>query len=390
MKRYNKTIIVLVLISGVALVLPQFMYFKKLRIVANEIISALFCLGDAFYIVMGLIFIVLVLVLLDKHWAYCAAELFCCAAFVLLLYYESQSLESLPLEKTEFSRLSFGPGMWLWLASTAGVIIKASERVKLKWWLPLIISISALLIAALAVEGRLDGLAVMKEYYSQKSMYLENLITHITITLGVMAAAIIIGVPLGYLVQKSKAAEKITFSIINITETIPGISFIALLMIPFALLSTKYPELRQFGIKQFGAGPACVALTFYAVFPIVHNTRAGFKLVDGNFVEVAKAMGMSGSTIFFKIMLPLAFPAIINGIRIAAVYTVTGTTLASMIGGGGLGYYMLQTDSMDTVLLGAIPVVIMAFSIDKGLRSAVRLLPFVGEKRSIEGAERGI
>lgn len=363
----NKTICGLIIISLASLFMPGFMLFKRMRLVANETVSAKACLMEFFWVAIALTIVMLMLAYLDNTTAYKAIQGIAFAMLLGVLYFESRALMLLPLEAEEYSRLSFGPGMWLWLLSIAGLMIKINERLPEN---KIFVAFALLTLAGLVglvATGKLDGLAIIKEYYANDAMYFYNLGQHIKLTIIVMIGGILIGVPLGYLVNQSKRVESITFSIINITETIPGISFIAIMMIPFAFLSTNFPELRKFGIVQFGAGPAVFALIFYAVFPIVHYTRAGFKMIGNDYVEVAKAMGMKTSTIFMRIMAPIALPEIMTGIRIASIYSVSGVTLASMCGGGGMGMYLLQGDSLDTVLIGAIPVIIMAFILDKGI-----------------------
>ena len=164
----------------------------------------------------------------------------------------------------------------------------------------------------------------MIEYNTIRSQFWKALGVHIKFSLIIMAVSIVIGIPLGYAVNKRKLLETIVFSIMNLIETIPGISLIAILIIPLSALSNKYPVLANYGIMGFGMAPAFIALVFYALFPLVHNTRAAFKLVDDYYIEIAHALGMNRKRTFFTITLPMAFPTILSGIRIAAVYTFTG------------------------------------------------------------------
>lgn len=362
----NKTEIGLILISGATLLIPGFMNFKRMRLMATDKLSAPECLGMFFWVVVALTVLMLALAIINKPKAYIAIEGISLFMLVTLFFLESEALATIP-DAESYSRLSFGVGMWLWMASIACILIKVSEKTGNKMFLRVFLAAALIVTGVLFATGNLEGLAVVKEYHSSNDMYIQNLLQHIKITIFVMIAGIAIGIPLGYWVHRSERAEKVIFSVINITETLPGISFIALLMIPFAYLSTNFPELRKFGIVQFGAGPAAVALTFYAIFPIVHYTRAGLKMVGDSHIEVARAVGMKERSILFRIMVPIALPEIMNGIRIASVYTVTGVSLAAMCGGGGMGKYMLNGESLDAVLLGAIPVIAMAFILDKGI-----------------------
>lgn len=363
----KRLVLAILSISFVILFVPDFLYFKRTRLKVTAHLSAIEGLGASVILLAGLIVIMIILVLLKWKYSNYFLVLLSGGNIGLLIYIMSIALRWLPLEKTEYSRLSFGPVSWLWIVCMFCVMIKASENIKIAKVSFIFQVVPFVVIFICLITHRLDGLSVMREYENVKNIYWDNFYSHIWIAGIVMLFSVVIGVPLGYFVNKNVYVDKIVFSIINVIETIPGISFIALLMIPFTYMSTKYPELRAWGIKAFGPGPAIIALTFYAVFPIVHNTRAAFKGIDELYVEVAYAMGMSRKKTFLKILVPMAFPTILNGIRVAVVYTISGVTLAAFIGGGGLGTYMLRTESMDTVLLGLVPVIIMTFIVDKGL-----------------------
>ena len=130
-----------------------------------------------------------------------------------------------------------------------------------------------------------------------------------------------------------------------------------------------------------------VALTVYAMFPVLKNTYTGIVSVDGKYLEAARGCGMSPFQILYKVELPLAMPTIIAGLRMAAVYTVSWAVLASMIGLGGLGDFVYQGTSSNNntlILIGAIPAAVLAILIGslidwlqkkvtpRGLRKEVR------------------
>lgn len=363
----KKIVLTILSISFAILFVQDFLYFKKTRLRVTAHLSAFDGLGIPAIFLAGLIIIMIILVMLEWKYSNHFLVLLSGMNIVLLIYIMSVALQWLPFDKTDYSRLSFGPISWLWIICMFSVLIKASENMKKTKILFLLQILPVIILFICLITHQLDGLSVMKEYANVKNIYWDNFYSHIWIAGIVMLLSIVIGVPLGYFVNKNVHVDKIVFTIINIVETIPGISFIALLMIPFTYISVRYPALRDWGIKAFGPGPAIIALTFYAIFPIIHNTRAAFKGIDDLYLEVAQAMGMNRKKIFFKVLVPMAFPTILNGIRIALVYTISGVTLAAFIGGGGLGSYMLRTESMDTVLLGLVPVIIMTFVADKGL-----------------------
>ena len=132
-----------------------------------------------------------------------------------------------------------------------------------------------------------------------------------------------------------------------IQKTIPGLVFIGVLFIWWGNI---YPTV-------------IVALSVYAMFPILKNTYTGILEVEGKYVEAAKGCGMSRFQTLVRVELPLAMPTIIAGLRMSAIYTVSWTVLAAMIGKGGLGEFVYQgtTSNNNTlILLGAIPAAILA------------------------------
>lgn len=142
--------------------------------------------------------------------------------------------------------------------------------------------------------------------------------------------------------------------------------------------------IRNLGVSGIGVAPALIALTLYSLLPLVRNTYAGLNNVDPAIIDSGKGMGMTPVQIFFRIELPLALPVIMAGIRNAGVALVGIGTIASVIGGGGLGDFVLQgiiNTSIDLILLGAIPAIILALILDGGLRTIERLLTSPGIRR---------
>jgi len=109
-----------------------------------------------------------------------------------------------------------------------------------------------------------------------------------------------------------------------------------------------------------------VALSVYAMFPVLKNTYTGILEVEPKYIEAAKGCGMSSFQTLVRVELPLAMPTIIGGLRMSTVYTVSWAVLASMIGLGGLGdfiYAGLSSNDNALILLGAIPAALLAFAL---------------------------
>ncbi len=166
-----------------------------------------------------------------------------------------------------------------------------------------------------------------------------------------MLFAIIVGLPLGILISRIRSLKAPVLGVANTLQTIPSL----------ALLTFFLPLL---GI---GAKPAILALTLYALLPVVRNTYTGIKGVPAETIEAAKGLGFTGAQRLCMVELPLALPTIISGVRIATAISVGIATLAAFIGAGGLGDFINQGLALNNtrlVMLGAIPAAAMALILD--------------------------
>lgn len=141
--------------------------------------------------------------------------------------------------------------------------------------------------------------------------------------------------------------------------------------------------LNDIGIRGIGVTPSLVALTLYSLLPVVRNTYVGLQNVDNEIIDSARGMGMTPTQIFFQIELPLAFPVIMAGVRNAAIALVGIAAIATVIGGGGLGEFILNginDVSVDKILLGTIPAILLAFVLDAVLEITEDFLTSPGLK----------
>lgn len=164
--------------------------------------------------------------------------------------------------------------------------------------------------------------------------------------------ATLISIPLGILATRYRFIEVPVMSIASILQTIPSLALLAL-MIPLG-----------FGIGQ---KPSLIALFLYSLLPILRNTYLGIRNVDESIKEAATGMGMTYMQRLYMVELPIALSVIIGGIRTATVIIIGTATLAGMIGGGGLGDFIVTGLGMvrdELILLGAIPAAIMALFAD--------------------------
>ncbi|WP_397443915.1 ABC transporter permease [Peribacillus aracenensis] len=174
---------------------------------------------------------------------------------------------------------------------------------------------------------------------------------HLYISLIAVFLGIIVAVPLGIMLTRMKRTSSIIIGMANIMQTLPSLAVLAF-FIPFL------------GV---GKTPAIIALFFYSVLPILRNTYTGIKGVNENLLESGRGIGMTSWERIRLVEFPLALSVIMAGIRTASVYLIGWATLASFIGGGGLGDYIfigLNLYQTEYIIAGAVPVIIMAILVD--------------------------
>ncbi|HTD31633.1 MAG TPA: ABC transporter permease, partial [Steroidobacteraceae bacterium] len=219
-------------------------------------------------------------------------------------------------------------------------------------------------VLALA-SGLFDHLSVMREYAVNAGRFAHELRQHILLALGSLGAAAVVGLPLGIFCYRAPRLREGILGTLNVIQTIPAIALFGILMAPLGALAAAVPLAERFGIRGIGAAPAALALFLYSLLPIVANTVLGLMRVSRAAVEAARGMGMTNTQVLVRIELPLALPVILTGIRIVLVQNIGMVTVAALIGGGGLGTFVFQgigQTAIDLVLLGAIPIVVLAFS----------------------------
>ena len=195
---------------------------------------------------------------------------------------------------------------------------------------------------------------------------------HVVLVATAVGAAVAIGVPLGILATRDRRVERAALGTANVLQTVPSLALFGFL-IPVPLLG---------GI---GASTAIVALTLYALLPIVRNTHAGIRGVDPALAEAGRGMGMTDRQLLAKVELPLAAGVIVAGVRVATVISIGIATIAAAIGAGGLGVYIFQGLAMvdDTVILaGAVPAALLALVADGALGWLARRLTPPGAPRA--------
>jgi osmoprotectant transport system permease protein len=176
--------------------------------------------------------------------------------------------------------------------------------------------------------------------------------------------AVAIGIPLGIISAHRPIWNRPVLGSANIIQTIPSLALFGFLL-PVPWIGARADRL------------AILALTLYALLPVIRNTYTGIRGVDHSVLEAGRGMGLTERQLLFQVELPLATSVILSGVRVAVVVSVGLATIAAAIGAGGLGEFIFRGLAMvnnDLILAGAIPAAVLALSADFGLGSLERRL----------------
>src|SRR6187431_2414694 len=188
------------------------------------------------------------------------------------------------------------------------------------------------------------------------------------VSLSVIALAVAIGLPLGLWIGHTGRGAGIVIAIANIGRAVPSVGWLGLVF-PITLVIL--------GRGGIGFIPAVIALTALGIPPIVTNTFAGMREVDRDLIEAGRGMGMTAGQVVRRVEVPVALPVIMAGIRVSAVQIVATATLASIVGGGTLGDFIIQgidVRALDRVVGAALLVALLAIGTELLFSLIERLL----------------
>ena len=198
---------------------------------------------------------------------------------------------------------------------------------------------------------------------SHRAEFIARLGEHVVLVLASTAIAAAIGIPLGILAARRPAIARPIVGLANLAQTIPSLALFGFLIpLPF--------------IGGIGTRTALVALTVYAILPVLRGTITGIQGVAAPIIDCAVAMGLTPRQVLAQVEWPLALPSIVSGLRVAVVIGVGTATIASAIGAGGLGDYIFRGLAMvdsTVILAGAVPAAVLAIVCDFALAMAGRV-----------------
>ena len=194
-------------------------------------------------------------------------------------------------------------------------------------------------------------LQIFRLYGERRDFFAELLFQHLRISATAIVIAAAAGLLLGVYISSHRRAAPFVIGVTNVVYTIPSISLLGFL-IPFS------------GI---GDTTAVIALTVYALLPMVRNTYTGITTIDPEIIEAARGMGSTDWQIMVKVKLPLAMTVIVAGLRNMVVMTVSLSGIAAFIGAGGLGvavYRGITTNTINLTVAGSLLIAAIALLCD--------------------------
>lgn len=192
---------------------------------------------------------------------------------------------------------------------------------------------------------------IFELYSERKDFFLKLTVEHLKISAISIIIALITGLILGIIISEYKKTSPLILGITNFVYTIPSISLLGFL-IP---------------LSGIGNTTAIIALTIYALLPMIRNTYTGIDNIDHSIIEASKGMGSTPFKILYKIKLPLALPVILAGLRNMVVMTIALAGIASFIGAGGLGvaiYRGITTNNSAMTVAGSLLIAFLALIMD--------------------------
>jgi osmoprotectant transport system permease protein len=283
-----------------------------------------------------------------------------------LLWLLSQSASALLSQAGEYARVSPAAGFWCLLVVL--MLLMADALVAMRptpfmrgVYLAVVLGSLALILNS----GFLSDLSVLKEFSGRRDTFFTELLRHLGLAFGSLAAAATIGFPLGILCHNRTKLRGITLPVLSFLQTIPSLAMFGLMIPILGWVGDTVPGAQAIGIAGIGFAPAFLALLLYSLLPVVGNTVAGLASAPPAALEAARGMGMTQGQRLLRVELPLGLPIILTGLRVVLVQNIGLAVIAGLIGGGGFGTFVFQglnQTATDLILLGALPTVALALT----------------------------
>jgi osmoprotectant transport system permease protein len=359
----------LVALAG-SLVLPL-VEFRANRIVAGT--PHPFAIGGpAAFVLVALAVAALCVALAVPRERRAVLELACAGAMAAALAFALGTATSdLTAVASPITRVSIGAGAWV---AALGIAILAFAGAQGR--VPALAravagSLAAAAWLGVALWGGLAKLSIVLEYRAQAALFWSAVGTHMSLVGVSVCLALVIGVPLGVAASRVEWVRVPVLGAVGVIQTVPSLALLGLLVVPLSLM----------GLPGIGPLPAVIALTLYSLLPVVRDTYVGLSGIDPAVVDAGRGMGMSSSQLLLRVEAPLALPLLVEGVRAATVSIIGIAAVVAFVGVGTLGRLVFEGwgyQADDLILLGAIPMVVMAVAADAALRRLGRAVTSPG------------
>ena len=273
-------------------------------------------------------------------------------------------------------RIALAGGFWSAVASGALAVATLSQRSDLRALHVRAAGVAAMaLFGAAAAWGLFANLSLAREFTSHGALFAGALLRHAELVMAALACALVVGAILSAAVLRGARFRRSTFQVLSLLQTVPSIALFGLLIAPLSALAAAVPILRQIGLAGTGPAPAVIALTLYALLPLVRSFDTGFTQVRADVLDAARGLGFDRRQRFWRLTVPLALPALLSGLRVVTIQTIGLAAVAALIGAGGLGTFIFQgigQYALDLVLVGALPIVALALAADVTFAALIR------------------
>ena len=364
---------------GAAWALP-FVRVAPNRLLSGEPVFLAHLMGTTPWLVMGLAVAALIWAVLRPQHRATQSLVAASMALLLALLWALAARHATAVAQTEspIARTALGAGFWSLAALSWLACLDAVDRLQLRT-LPRLaaLTLATLPLLFLLASGWGSDLSILKEFANRSDVFGTAVLRHLQIVVLAVLPAVLLGLPLAWAMSRTQRLRQVLFPILNVIQTLPSIALFGLLMAPLAWLAASYPVLARAGISGVGLAPAVLALILYSLLPIVRSALAGLEQVPVAVTTSARAMGLSAWQLFWHVELPLALPVLLVGLRTAVVQTIGLAAVTALVGAGGLGAMMfdgLFSAANELVMLGVLPIVLMAVLADALFKALAALL----------------
>ena len=368
-KRRNPVLASLSVLVAASLYGLPFLQIAPNRLVSGQPVYFFSIIHGSAWLLVAMLALSTVVAMFKPTRAWLVTALATSAAMLPGLLWLAASQASFSLQGAlPIARASLGSAFWVALVLLGFTVSSALQQLR-STALQTAVVCFALLIAfgALLASGVCDDLSLMKEYANRADGFAQVVARHVQIVLLALTCTLAIGLPLAWAAHTYAKAGRVLLPVLNIIQTIPSIALFGLLMAPLALLTASFPLLGRAGISGVGLAPAVIALTLYGLLPVVRGTLAGLQQVPSAMAQASRALGLTPIQTLIHILLPLALPVLLGGVRTAAVSSVGLAAVTALIGAGGLGSILFEglfANAQDVVLLGVLPIIALGVTVD--------------------------